>query len=371
MDIVDRRVPLDQIGKVVGPSPVPRFRANVRRHGVIVPVLLREVVGPDGELGYHIIDGNRRVAAARSVRMIDVPARVFLGITDDEAARITLLCNNFRSDNDITEFWAIKHLERSGHSKRRVAVDAGVTMKSLELRNRWSTLDRRIFVGYATGRISASVAKRVARLPQEDQRALGDLFEERGRLQTDDVTALQSSRLIDPHGPVLENEVPLARPSSGAGVSYQSAGDGLLRAPRGDSVSSDPASSTLVGPEQRVSLMMSSPISSTAQSQPEQHEIAPADLSAVAPLSYPAKAKLTTTSDRRISVETSLAASTTILQSSDGVRQLPEDIQRGIEHVARLGCGSGIQVEELVAALRIAYQHLGFVAKVTGEATRG
>jgi hypothetical protein len=194
MEIVDRRVPLSRIGKTVGPAPVARFIDNVRRHGVVVPVLLRELVSEDGILQLVIIDGNRRVAASRKLGLHDVPARVLMDVSDDDAARLTLTGNNFRSSNDITEFWAIKHLERSGHSPRRIADDAGINQQYLDSRNRWSTLDRRIFVGFAEGKIAATVANKISRLAPDEQRELGDLFAQQGRVLTVDVERVTKPR---------------------------------------------------------------------------------------------------------------------------------------------------------------------------------
>lgn len=194
MEIVDRRVPLSQIGRTVGPAPVERFVDNVRRHGIVMPVLLREVVSGDGELQFAIIDGNRRVAAARQLGLADVPARVLVGISPDDAARLTLAGNNFRSDNDITEFWAIKHLERSGQPRRRIADDAGISPQYLDKRNRWSTLDRRLFVGFAEGKIAATVANKISRLSSAEQRELGDIFAAKGQVLTDDVERVARPR---------------------------------------------------------------------------------------------------------------------------------------------------------------------------------
>lgn len=196
MDVVDRRIPLFRIGKTVGPAPVDRFIDNVRHHGVVVPVILREVVSADGELQFTIIDGNRRVAAARKLGFPDIPARILMGVSDDDAARLTLIGNNFRSANDITEFWSIKHLERSGHPRRRIAEDAGINLQYLDSRQRWSTLDRRIFVGFAEGKIAATVANKISRLAPDEQRELGDLFAQKGRVLTVDVERVTKSRKV-------------------------------------------------------------------------------------------------------------------------------------------------------------------------------
>lgn len=187
MEIVDRRVPLSEIGKTVGPSPVPRFVDNVQRNGVVIPILLREVILEDGTVKYRIVDGNRRVAAAREAGFADVPARVLIDVSVDDAARFVLIANNFRSDNEITEYSAIRHLLRTGASRQSVADDGGFDIRYMRLRDRWGTLDRRIFNGYADGKIPSSVANKIVRLQPDDQRHLGDLFQRKGWISSADV----------------------------------------------------------------------------------------------------------------------------------------------------------------------------------------
>lgn len=219
MEIVDRRVPLLDIGKTVGPSPTSRFVRNVRKNGVIMPVLLREAVSDDGSPGYRIVDGNRRVAAARRSRHRDVPARILVDASADEVARITLATNIHRSNNHVTEFWAIKHLERSGVNRQRIATEAGLTKSMLAMRERLLTLDRRVFVGFAEGKVSPTVALSISRMPRDSQRTMGDLFAESGRILTRDVRALsERSRQLprtDPHPPI---DIEARQPDADTGV---------------------------------------------------------------------------------------------------------------------------------------------------------
>jgi hypothetical protein len=189
VEIVDRRVPLSEIGRTVGPSPVPRFVENVRRNGVVIPILLREVVSTDGTVEYRIVDGNRRVAAAREIGLQDIPSRVLIDVSVDDAARLVLTANNFRSENEITEYWAIRHLIRTGASRQRVADDGGFDVRYMRLRDRWGTLDRRIFTGYSEGRIPSSIANKIAKMQPDDQRHFGDLFQRKGRILSADIQA--------------------------------------------------------------------------------------------------------------------------------------------------------------------------------------
>lgn len=383
MEIVDRRIPLSQIGKTVGPSPVQRFFGNVKRHGVVVPVLLQEVVGEGGEIEYHIIDGNRRVSAARKAGLQDVPARVFAGISADDAARLTLASNNFRSENDITEFWAIKHLERSGVPRRRIATDAGLTIKSLDLRNRWSTLDRRIFVGYANGHISATVAKKISRLPQEDQRVLGDLFARRGRLQTDDVEALYRPSPEPPPSPVYENDIPVGSPSyDEAGnpaltLQYSTERDIAFPVRDQDLRPSYPAAQAQgSGQEQLGSLsgeVRSRPASDNTVQSSRLESLASVEDVFPSPSIVNSASKNGSQSQRQIEpgvqsvkiVTTSATSEDPLTWHRQRVEGLDRDVQQAIDHLARLGCSRRVALDDVVNALTVAYRQMEFTAKVT------
>ncbi len=321
MEIVDCRVPLSRIGKTVGPSPVERFMDNVGRHGIVVPVLLREVVSDDGELQFGIIDGNRRVAAARHLSHADVPARVLTDISSDEAARLTLTANNFRSANDITEFWAIKHLERSGQSRSCIADDAGISAKYLESRNRWSTLDRRVFVGFAEGKIAATVANRISRMSPDRQRQLGDLFSRTGRVLTADVERVAGPRRSARS--MSTNDFPVgpgARP-----VSQQTSGD-----PR----------------------LATSPV-------------ALSQCPTVASLEQTSSSTYTPTGERE--ERTTILAVPAPHQDASPADGLGQDVEHAVEEIARMASSRGIKLEVLVETLTIAYRH----AESTMKATRG
>lgn len=327
MEIVDCRVPLSQIGKTVGPSPVDRFIENVRRHGVVVPVLLREIVSNDGEVQFGIIDGNRRVAAARHLGHADVPARIVTGIDPDEAARLTLAANNFRSANDITEFWAIKHLERSGHVRSRIADDAGISAQYLNTRNRWSTLDRRIFVGFAEGKIAATVANKISRMSSDQQRQLGDLFARTGRVLTADVERVAGPRRSARS--MSANDFPIA---PGARSVPQLASGDPLPATNAVSLSQRPTAAELAE------------AGSSAQPHTEEREARVTILAMPTPHHHERRA------------------------DEDGPGP---DIQGAIEEVARMACDQGIALDDLVDALGVAYLHVRSMTKVAKEAVRG
>ncbi len=243
MEIVDREVALSEIDETVGPRPAERLVESVRRNGVIVPVILAERVDDDGELRMVIVDGNRRVAAARAAKLDVVPGRVLQQVSDPEMANLTLVTNSFRTSNYVTEFWAMNELQRSGVNRQKLAEFTGMTPSTITTRELLAELDRRIFIGLSEGKIGPSIALAVARLDPEIQRELGDRLVRKGRLTKAEVDAVSPSRSdaptelpeVDTEGRVLPDDlqyalVAIARQAVGRGINEETWGEAAARA---------------------------------------------------------------------------------------------------------------------------------------------
>ena len=177
-------VPLDEIGKTWGPRPTDRMVEHVRHHGVLVPVLLAEVPDEDGVLTLRLVDGNRRVAAAQEAGLDRVPAIVVPAADAAAVAELTLATNTLRTNNPVTEWWAIDDLHQAGVRDTAIAERTGMTPATLKARARYGELDPRIFSGLVYGRIAPSVVDKAVRLPLEAQDRIGEAFQETGSLQT-------------------------------------------------------------------------------------------------------------------------------------------------------------------------------------------
>ena len=218
MEIIDREVGLSEIDMTVGPRPADRLVENVQRNGVIVPVILAERVDDDGELRLVIVDGNRRVAAARAAKRESVPARVLQDVSDPEMANLTLLTNNFRTSNYVTEFWAMNELQRSGLERDKLAEFIGWTPSTITTREYLSQLERRLFLGLSEGKISPTVALAAAKLDRDIQEKLGDKFQHTRRLTKADVDEVSPPKAgtpgelpeLDVEGRVLPEDLQLA-----------------------------------------------------------------------------------------------------------------------------------------------------------------
>lgn len=177
-------VPVATIDKTWGPRPTERMVEHVRQHGVLVPVLLAELPDDDGVLTLRIVDGNRRVAAAREAQMPDVPAVIVPARDETTIAELTLAINTLRTNNPVTEWWAIDDLHQAGIRDATIAERTGMSTATLKARARYGDLDPRIFSGLVYGRIAPSVVDKAVRLPLDAQDRIGDAFQEKGTLQT-------------------------------------------------------------------------------------------------------------------------------------------------------------------------------------------
>ncbi len=97
---------------------------SIREHGVIQPIIVREVEGVDDN--YEIIAGERRWRASKLAGLDEIPAIIMSG-SDLKVAEIALIENVQRKDlNPIEEALAYKALiERFGLTQEEVAAQAG------------------------------------------------------------------------------------------------------------------------------------------------------------------------------------------------------------------------------------------------------
>lgn len=183
-------IALADLPHTIGTPPAERLLENIRRKGVIQPILVARVSDDVGEIHLRIIDGNRRVAAARAAGQSEVPAIVFDGLSTESISEATLITNGFRSANYLAEFWAMKQLERSHYSFGDVAAISGMASSSIALRSSLSHLHRDLFIALRNGLITQTIATSAAKLPGIQQDQLAEILLQKGRLTTKDIKAV-------------------------------------------------------------------------------------------------------------------------------------------------------------------------------------
>ncbi len=171
--------------KPVGPKTTNAFNRSVRRYGVLNPVLLAEVIDADGVIGLAVIDGNRRIRAARSARLPKVPAVVLKATTKEDRARLTLMCNYMRSGNFHTESAAIMALADDEDAAADAARVIGLgPVKMQQLYRKIATMPEPVRQAMREHRIPVSAATWVGAWPEGLQRELVELLDRRRYVNT-------------------------------------------------------------------------------------------------------------------------------------------------------------------------------------------
>lgn len=107
-------------------SQLAQLEESIRRHGILQPVL----VTPHGDERYRLIAGHRRVAAAASAGLTEIPAIVRPVPDDTGGLDLALVENMARQDlNPVEEAVAFQRLVDAGLTRKGVAQALGVSQK--------------------------------------------------------------------------------------------------------------------------------------------------------------------------------------------------------------------------------------------------
>jgi ParB/RepB/Spo0J family partition protein len=172
-------------------TPSREFVACIQRFGILTPI----VVFDDGTR-LRVVDGRRRVAAARSVGFESIPATVYQadGCIPD---LITMVLNEQRRENPVADFNAIQRLQRRGATEREVCEVTGMSASRIRRRMRLAALHRDLFEGLGRGELTVAVAEACAALPTAQQAGLVARLHESGRLTMSDVRGVRTARKAD------------------------------------------------------------------------------------------------------------------------------------------------------------------------------
>ncbi len=192
------------IGKIVESSTNPRRRfseqgmldltESVRKHGVLVPLLVRPVNGHlDSQSrtslairgtecpSYEIIAGARRFRAAKAAELGEIPVRV-KEISDTEALELQILENLQREDvHPLEEALGYQALmERAGYEVAAIAAKVAKSESYVYQRLKLAELIEPAKDAFLEDRITAGHAILIARLQAADQeKALEACFQDR------------------------------------------------------------------------------------------------------------------------------------------------------------------------------------------------
>lgn len=141
---------------------------SIKANGLIQRVACRTTPGG----GLEIIDGHRRVEAAREAGLETVPCDVYYGLSDADAMKMTATANIQRLDNDpLLEAELIERMERDGMTRREIAAALGKDETYVARRARLTSLTKlwRDVVRLADEKPSVAFLEDVARHEPEMQ----------------------------------------------------------------------------------------------------------------------------------------------------------------------------------------------------------
>lgn len=131
--------------------------SSIKEKGIIQPVLLRRSVGG----GYELIAGERRLRAAKSLNINEIPA-IIKDVKDEESLEIALIENIQRQNlNPVEEAYAYKHLidefsctqEKIAQTIGKSRVSVANTLRLLKLPQEIQEMLRKGLLTFAHGKV--------------------------------------------------------------------------------------------------------------------------------------------------------------------------------------------------------------------------
>jgi ParB/RepB/Spo0J family partition protein len=162
-------IKIDELPKTInGPEPDAAMVRSVKSLGILQPLLLA-----DRGKGFEVLDGRRRLLAAREAELTKVPCIVALNAQGIPIKRVlTIVANRRRSMNWQSEFVAVEELLTKGYDEQQIMDATGIGKNELRRILRLRKLVNSLHLAFIDGEISASVAEAAAKLPSPVQHKL-------------------------------------------------------------------------------------------------------------------------------------------------------------------------------------------------------
>ncbi len=166
-------IPISQLHVSPGMQVRAKLLKSIREKGVLTPILVQRNGGNEdmsdvSAVGYKILDGRRRVAAAVQAGLEEIPAILL----EEGGPEVTLLAHATRSENPVAELEAIRELQRRGLSEKEIARAGFSSVARIRRVAKLNRLVPELAEKVETGEIAPGVAFQIASLPQEEQQQL-------------------------------------------------------------------------------------------------------------------------------------------------------------------------------------------------------
>ena len=207
-DIDLSNLPSDE--ELEGPLPDKEFLDSVNNFGVIYPVIL---CNTDDEI--VVIDGRRRIKAARRLQHETIPAIEYYGLDPTDRSAWAIILNEQRSDNIISEYLYYSQLVKEGdwdeirkdYGFNKAHVDKVLTLGNIKRLDLFKK-------AYETGNVSKSTLYSVAKLSEKRQKEAAELLIVNGKLTGKDIKDVKQTQLKEAVStmPSFDIAVPVGEP---------------------------------------------------------------------------------------------------------------------------------------------------------------
>ena len=166
-----------------GPEPSNDLCLSIKTYGIIYPIILSK----NGRK-LTLVDGRRRIKAARILEYETISAIVYTGLSLDDTATWALILNEQRSTNVITEYLYYTQLMQDKEWST-LRVDYGFNKQHVQKILSLSKIDdfETLSLGYQKGLLSENTLFEVAKLDKERQKYISDVLVNKGKLTMSDV----------------------------------------------------------------------------------------------------------------------------------------------------------------------------------------
>lgn len=168
--------------------PSPKMIESIREFGVLEPIVMRR----EGTK-LKLINGRRRILAARAAEVKRVPVRIFSKNWEDDRI-MALLLNEQRANNPVAELNAVEELLDQGYEESDICLETGLKHNRIKSLLRLRNLIPPIREAFESGRIKFTVADNVSKLPNLQQRKLLRTLEEGDKLTMRNVSDVKRVR---------------------------------------------------------------------------------------------------------------------------------------------------------------------------------
>jgi ParB/RepB/Spo0J family partition protein len=201
MVIIDRTLgewELPDNSTLVGQAPDKALLDSIRLYGILNPLVVQMENREDAKFKFRLVDGRRRLKAARTIGLREVPVRSI--VSEEEVSEVlTVNVHATRSDNVAADVEAIERLlmtekgDGTLYNERDIAKLTGLGLSTVQKRLRLVNLIDPLRVSMDEGKIAPGTAEAAAKLTPAEQERLIPALDAKGRINRQDIDGIRSA----------------------------------------------------------------------------------------------------------------------------------------------------------------------------------